>query len=79
MRRLCTSAPKPSGQFVEPKIREHRGLTLENTGDGFLSEFSSVTDAVRCAIEIQRGMLDRGGVSPKSGVSCFGSGSISAT
>jgi len=65
MRRLRTSASKPSGQFVEPKIREHRGRTLKNTGDGFLSEFSSVTDAVRCAIEIQRGMLDRERSVPK--------------
>jgi len=65
MRRLRTSASKPSGQFVEPKIREHRGRMLKNTGDGFLSEFSSVTDAVRCAIEIQRGMLDRERSVPK--------------
>jgi hypothetical protein len=65
MRRPRTSASKPSGQFVEPKIREHRGRTLKNTDDGFLSEFSSVTDAVRCAIEIQRGMLDRERSVPK--------------
>jgi adenylate cyclase len=67
------------GQFVEPKIREHRSRAVKNTGDGFLSEFSSVTDAVRCAIEIQRGMLDRERGVPKERVSCFGSGSISAT
>ena len=65
MRRLRRGASKPSGQFVEPKIREHRGRTLKNTGDGFLSEFSSVTDAVRCAIEIQRGVLDRERSVPK--------------
>ena len=65
MRRLRTSASRPSGQFVEPKIREHRGRTLKNTGDGFLSEFSSVANAVRCAIEIQRGMLDRERSVPK--------------
>src|SRR5919205_2445808 len=47
------------GQLVEPKIKEHRGRTVKNTGDGFLSEFASVVDAVRCAVEIQRGMLDR--------------------
>jgi adenylate cyclase len=65
MRRLRTSASNPSGQFVEPKIREHKGRTLKNTGEGFLSEFSSVTDAVRCAIEIQGGMLDRERSVPK--------------
>jgi len=32
---------------------------VKNTGDGFLAEFASVVDAVRCAVEIQRGMIDR--------------------
>jgi adenylate cyclase len=47
------------GQLVEPKIREHRGRTVKNTGDGLLAEFASVVDAVRCAAEVQRGMIDR--------------------
>src|SRR5690242_21032389 len=47
------------GQLVEPKIKEHRGRTVKNTGDGFLSEFASVVDAVRCAVGIQRGMMER--------------------
>src|SRR3954469_14273976 len=47
------------GQLVEPKIKEHRGRTVKNTGDGLLSEFASVVDAVRCAVEIQRGMAER--------------------
>jgi len=46
-------------ELVEPKIKEHRGRIVKNTGDGFLAEFSSVVDAVRCAVEIQRGMADR--------------------
>ena len=46
-------------QLVDPKIREHRGRTVKNTGDGLLAEFPSVVDAVRCAAEIQRGMIDR--------------------
>jgi adenylate cyclase len=46
-------------QLVEPKIKEHRGRTVKNTGDGLLAEFSSVVDAVRCAVEIQRGMAER--------------------
>ena len=45
------------GQLVEPKIREHKGHTVKNTGDGLLAEFASVVDAVRCATEIQRGLL----------------------
>jgi adenylate cyclase len=47
------------GQLVDPKIKEHRGRTVKNTGDGLLAEFSSVVDAVRCAVEVQRGMIDR--------------------
>jgi adenylate cyclase len=46
-------------QLVDPKIKEHRGRTVKNTGDGLLAEFPSVVDAVRCAAEVQRGMLDR--------------------
>jgi TolB-like protein/class 3 adenylate cyclase/Tfp pilus assembly protein PilF len=46
-------------ELVEPKIAEHRGRTVKNTGDGFLAEFASVVDAARCAIEMQRGMVDR--------------------
>ena len=45
--------------LVEPKIAEHRGRVVKNTGDGFLAEFSSVVDAVRCALDVQRGMADR--------------------
>jgi TolB-like protein/class 3 adenylate cyclase len=45
--------------LVDPKIAQHRGRTVKNTGDGLLAEFQSVVDAVRCAIEIQRGMIDR--------------------
>ena len=47
------------GELVNPKIKERRGRTVKNTGDGLLAEFASVVDAVRCAVEIQRGMIDR--------------------
>src|SRR5215467_14073099 len=46
-------------ELVDPKITEHRGRIVKTTGDGMLVEFVSVVDAVRCAVEIQRGMLDR--------------------
>ena len=46
-------------QLIEPKISEHRGRIVKNTGDGLLVEFVSVVDAVRCAAEVQRGMIDR--------------------
>jgi adenylate cyclase len=45
--------------LVEPKVAEHRGRVVKNTGDGLLSEFSSVVDAVRCAVDVQRGMAQR--------------------
>jgi adenylate cyclase len=45
--------------LVDPKIGEHRGRVVKNTGDGMLAEFSSVVDAVRCAVEVQRGMAER--------------------
>src|SRR6201998_3728461 len=46
-------------ELVDPKIAEHHGRIVKTTGDGMLAEFPSVVDAVRCAIEIQRAMLDR--------------------
>ena len=47
------------GELVNPKIAEDRGRIVKNTGDGLLAEFASVVDAVRCAVEVQRGMADR--------------------
>jgi adenylate cyclase len=51
-------------ELVDPKIAEHRGRTVKNTGDGFLAEFPSVIDAVRCAVEVQRGMAERNAPTP---------------
>jgi adenylate cyclase len=52
------------GELVNPKIGEHRGRNVKNTGDGFLAEFPSVVDAVRCAVEVQRGMAERNSGTP---------------
>src|SRR6266436_3186376 len=46
-------------QLIDPKIEQHRGRMVKTTGDGMLVEFASVVDAMRCAAEVQRGMLDR--------------------
>src|SRR6266446_5942676 len=46
-------------QLIDPKIREHQGRIVKTTGDGLLVEFPSVVDAMRCAAEVQRGMIDR--------------------
>ena len=46
-------------ELVDPKVTEHRGRVVKTTGDGMLVEFVSVVDAVRCAVDIQRGMAER--------------------
>jgi adenylate cyclase len=51
-------------ELIEPKIAGHRGRIVKNAGDGFLAEFASVVDAVRCAVEIQQGMADRNAGTP---------------
>ena len=52
-------------ELVDLKIAEHHGRIVKNTGDGFLADFASVVDAVRCAVEVQRGMVDRNGETPE--------------
>jgi class 3 adenylate cyclase len=44
-------------ELVNPKIGEHRGRVVKNTGDGFLAEFASVADAVRCAVGLREQRL----------------------
>src|SRR5467141_3287281 len=51
-------------ELVDPKIKEHHGRVVKNTGDGMLVEFPSVVDAVRCAVEVQRGMVERNAAAP---------------
>ena len=51
-------------ELVDGKIAENRGRVVKNTGDGFLAEFQSVVDAVRCAVEMQRGMAERNQETP---------------
>lgn len=45
--------------LVDPQIEEHHGRIVKTTGDGMLAEFPSVVEAVRCAVDIQRGMIVR--------------------
>jgi TolB-like protein/class 3 adenylate cyclase len=45
--------------LIDPAIDAHRGRIVKRTGDGSLIEFRSVVDAVRCAIEVQTGLIER--------------------
>src|SRR3974377_2091054 len=51
--------------LIDPTISVHQGRVVKSTGDGVLVEFRSVVDAVRCAIEMQNGLIERNiGVPP---------------
>ena len=51
--------------LIDPAIAAHHGRVVKRTGDGLI-EFRSVVDAVRCAIEVQNGMVERNaGVPPE--------------
>jgi Adenylate and Guanylate cyclase catalytic domain len=45
--------------LIDPTIAVHNGRVVKRTGDGAIVEFRSVVDAVRCAIEVQNGMVER--------------------
>ena len=52
-------------ELIDPKTAEHDGRIVKGTGDGLLLEFPSVVDAVRCAVDVQRGMVERNaGIAP---------------
>jgi adenylate cyclase len=45
--------------LIDPTVAVHHGRVVKRTGDGSLIEFRSVVDAVRCAIEVQNGAVER--------------------
>jgi TolB-like protein/class 3 adenylate cyclase len=52
--------------LIDPTVAVHHGRVVKRTGDGVLAEFRSVVEAVRCAIEVQNGMIERNvGVPPE--------------
>ena len=66
--------------LIDPAIAPHHGRVVKRTGDGSLIEFRSVVDAVRCAIEVQNGMIERNaGVRRTNAASSSASAFISAT
>jgi TolB-like protein/class 3 adenylate cyclase len=52
------------GDLIDRKVAENRGRIVKTTGDGLLVEFSSVVDALRCAIEMQAGVSERNAAVP---------------
>jgi adenylate cyclase len=54
------------GELIGPAIDARRGRIVKTTGDGVLSEFASVTEAVTCSVEIQRAMAERHASVPES-------------
>lgn len=52
-------------EIFDPKIAEYRGRIVKTTGDGLLVEYASVVDAIRCALEIQRGLKARNASIPE--------------
>ena len=51
--------------LVDPKVTEHGGRIVKTSGDGLLMEFASVVDAVRYAVDVQRGMAERNSIVPE--------------
>ena len=48
-------------ELIDPAIQTNRGRIFHTAGDSILIEFASVVDAVRCSLEVQRGMAGRNG------------------
>jgi adenylate cyclase len=53
-------------ELIEPGIEANRGRVFKTTGDGLLAEFTSVLDAVRCAVALQEGMRERNADVPEN-------------
>ena len=50
--------------LVDPTIASHRGRIVKTTGDGMLVEFASAVDALRSAVEVQRGIAEQNAALP---------------
>ena len=45
--------------LIDPAVANHHGRVVKRTGDGLIAEFRSVVEAVRCAIAMQNGLIER--------------------
>ena len=51
--------------FVQPSVRRHGGRIVKSTGDGFIAEFGSAVEAVRCALEFQQAIVRKASTVPE--------------
>jgi adenylate cyclase len=56
--RTLARLPGLRSDLIDPAIAAHHGRIVKRTGDGSIIEFRSVVDAVRCAIEVQNGLVE---------------------
>ena len=63
---------------IEPKVQEHHGRLVKTTGDGFLVEFASPVEAVRCAVGMQAALTSPEGTHGRPEALQMRMGSISA-
>jgi adenylate cyclase len=57
--RTLASLKKHRAEFFDPTILKHDGRLFKVMGDGFLIEYASVLDALRCGVDVQAGMMER--------------------
>ncbi|MEW9922011.1 adenylate/guanylate cyclase domain-containing protein [Marimonas sp. MJW-29] len=53
-------------ELIDPKVAAHGGRVIKLTGDGLIAEFSSVVEAVQCAVSIQTEMVAREAAEPEA-------------
>ena len=53
-------------EFIDPTITDYHGRVVKLMGDGALVEFPSVVEAVRCAVDVQRGLAERNASAPSN-------------
>jgi class 3 adenylate cyclase/Tfp pilus assembly protein PilF len=51
-------------ELVAPVVERFHGRIVKTVGDGVLVEFGSAVEGVRCAVELQRGMVERNRATP---------------
>ena len=56
--------PHQEQEIIEPAVAEHHGRIFKTTGDGFLVEFPSPMEAVRCAVSVQDALASRAAREP---------------